>query len=362
MIPRNPFKISRNKKDLVPVVQDSPLPNLPDDLIRYIGSYLDADAGRYVQACKTINHFFQPDLSKVADQLVADALHCAAFGKKDELEEMLKKRPRLAYKRGWMMDPCGRQIYGTVYRIALAAKDVSMGEHEEMVEMIERYVKKIPDGAIELERQVAEQFPKGWEKKEEIRKKKDSKELRKVNSAIHLAKKFKDCEKAIEKFINYLQSQNRVETGYYFNEKLLNEALKLLDDQYDKDGYAYYYNDIRLTQISWIQTYILDNIKERMPVCLAQAYCCLYSVTIKKEPLNRNLVLSNGTVFYSHHSDANNIAFSFSDEARSWLNRARELLICLLRAKTVLLVKRHHCTFTDDNNERPKSKLAPVYM
>ncbi|HLB42748.1 MAG TPA: hypothetical protein VJN02_07885, partial [Gammaproteobacteria bacterium] len=71
-------------------------------------------------------------------------------GKKEEAEKMLKDHPEmqqiLLTSQAKVKDYAGRKIKGTALAIALGAKDVSIGEHEEMAEMLERYLKRLPDG------------------------------------------------------------------------------------------------------------------------------------------------------------------------------------------------------------------------
>ena len=227
---RKPFTVSKNRKDVVNVENDPSLIDLPPELIQLIGSRLYIKGkGRYVKSCRIINNLFQPALDEEAEPWVKLALHCAAYGKKDALAALLKKRPGLAYLRGTTIDPCGRTVHGTVYRIALGAKDWSPfpGKFKETAEMIEDHMKKLLGGEEEIALQKSEQFPEGWEKAEKAREEKDSAELKKVFTAIGHSRSVQGRVQAVERFITYLKSQNEVKTGYHFNDKLLSEAYAL---------------------------------------------------------------------------------------------------------------------------------------
>lgn len=180
---RKPFIVSKNIKDIVKVESEPSLLDLQRDLICIIGSWLDIKSkGQYVISCKTINNFFQPNLDKEAEPFIEQALHYAAFGMKTELDTLLTQRPGLIYKRGTTLDPCDRIIHGTVYRIALGAKDWNAfpdQPFEEMAEMIERHMKTLPKGEKKLNCKLLSNSQKAGKNKKEYKKK---------NSLMHLKK------------------------------------------------------------------------------------------------------------------------------------------------------------------------------
>ncbi len=307
---RKPFTVSNNRKDIVNDENSPSLLDVPSDVLPVFGSWLDIKyKGRYVKTCRTINNFFQPDLEKEAEPFVAEALHFAALGMKDELDALLTKRPGLIYKSGTTLDIRDRTVHGTVYRIALAAKDWNPfpeKKFEEMAEMIERHMKKLPKGEEEMKLQKAEQFPEGWEEEERKREEKDSEELKKVFAAIGRSKKDEDCAKGIEQFINYLKSQNEVKTGYHFNDKLLSEAEDLYIANYAKFG-GY---DSRKNRLAAFK--IVGGIQDRMTACLAMAHCDgLSSVTEEKKQLSRKLTLDDGSPFFSPGLGTSHYVYSY---------------------------------------------------
>ncbi len=311
---RKPFTVSEKREDKVNDKSQLSLVDFPSDVVRALGSWLDIkNAGHYVKTSRTINNFFQPNLDKEAEPFVAEALQYAAFGKMKELDALLTKRPGLVYKRGTMVDPCGRIVHGSVYRIALGAKDWNPfpdKTFEEMAEMIERHMKTLPKGEEEIELQKAEQFPEGWEEQEKIREANDSAALKEVFAAIDKSETDEDCKDAIEKFINYLKSQNEVETGYHYNDKLLSEVQDLCFENYNKFG-GY---DSRKNMLAAIN--IKGSIQGRMTACLAMAHCDgLGRVTEEKMQLSRRMTLDDGTPFFSPGLSSSHWIYSYYGDA-----------------------------------------------
>ncbi len=307
---RKLFIVSEKREDKVNDMSQPSLMDFPSDVVRALGSWLDIkNAGHYVKTSRTINNFFQPNLDKEAEPFVAVALHFAAWGKKYELDALLKKRPGLVYKRGTTVEQCGRIVHGTVYRIALGAKDWKPfpdKTFEEMAEMIERHMKTLPKGEEEIELQKAEQFPEGWEEQEKIREANDSAALKEVFAAIDKSETDEDCKDAIDEFINYLESQNEVKTGYHYNDKLLSEVQDLCFENYDKFG-GYDSRKNRLAAIN-----IKGSIQGRMTACLAMAHCDgLGSVTEEKKQLSRRLTLDDGTPFFSPNLGSSHWIYSY---------------------------------------------------
>lgn len=275
--------------------------DLPNEMIAAIPLVASETEATKIMAklslSRTLYSLFKSHLDKKAEPLVAKLLRYVAFGKKNEVEEMLKKYPGLLYKTGITKDPCGRTIEGTAYRVALGAKDVSISKHEEMIEMIERYLRQLPNGEEELDKQYAKQFPEGYEKQEEERSKSDSAALKKVFAAIEKSNTDEDCKKAIEKFKNHLKKQIEgvITTGYHFNDHLFAEALELYESHYDKFG-GY---DRRKNNLAAIK--VLGSIECYFPACLAQAACDGFGnkAMDEKRELDRALLLSDRkTLFY----------------------------------------------------------------
>lgn len=320
LVNRKPFIVSKNRKELVNDFKAPSLLDGPPDVIRVVGSWLDTkSAKQFVKTCKTIYNFFQPNLDEKTATLVKNALHYAAFGEMKQLDELLTKSPALLYRNGTTIDACGRIIHGTVYRIALGAKDWNPfpdTTFEEMTEMIERHMKTLPYSYEEIELQKAEQFPPGWEAQEKIREENDSEELKKVFAAIDQSETNEDCKDAIQNFIHYLKSQKEVKTGYHFNDKLLSEAQDSYMENYDKFGGI----NSRKNRLAGI--IILGSIQGRMTACLAMAHCDgLTNVTKDKRQLSRRIILDDGTRFFSPSLGSSHFIHSYWKWEGGWARR-----------------------------------------
>ncbi|OGT36224.1 MAG: hypothetical protein A3F11_06685 [Gammaproteobacteria bacterium RIFCSPHIGHO2_12_FULL_37_14] len=308
---RKLFEVLDERKDTVNIEEEPSLLDLSPELLLRIGSFLDTQsAGRYDRACKSIHRFFHTDLN------ILKLLHHAAFGEKKEVEEILKKHPELLYKKDITYDRCGRPIEGTVYRVALGAKDISINQGEEMVEMITRYLMQLPEGEKELARQYAEQFPEAYKAQEEKRRKRDSAALEKVFAAIEKSNTNKDCENAIEEFQCYLKKQTKkvITTGYHFNDQLFNEALRL---------YGYHYRqfdgcDSRKNHLAAIK--VIGGIERYFPACLAQAARGGFGRLSKVNeirPVFRVLDVADGnTPFYHPELGVSHFIYSGYSESR----------------------------------------------
>lgn len=306
---RKQFTMSYNRKDIVNDERDPSLLDIHQDVLKLVNPWLDIKSkGRFVKTGKIINHFFQTNVDNEAVTVVEEALHYAAFGQKNELDVLLTKRPGLVYKRGQTFDPSGRLVHGTVYQIALGAKDWNPFPEEpfeEMAEMIERHIRTLPNGEEEIELQKAEQFPEDWKEQERMREKRDSLELKKVFTAIAQSKRNMDCKDAIEQFIHYLYTPNKVTTGYHYNDKLLSEAEDLYLLNYKQfGGYDSRKNDLAAIKV-------IGSIQSRMTACLAMAHADgLGLIAEKKKQLSRQMTLygipffNNGLgIFYFVHSN-----------------------------------------------------------
>lgn len=351
------FELPDKKKENF---EDKPsLLNLPSDIIRFVGSLLDIKSkGQYSKTAKMIHNFFQPDLEKEAGTFIAVALHYAAFGKLRELDALLANRPGLVYKRGATFDPSGRKVNGTVYRIALGAKDWSPypDQFEEMSEMIERHMKRLPNGKNEIELQRAEQFPEDWEVQEQVRQSKDSAALREVFQAIDQSETEADCKEAIDKFINHLKSHKEISTGFYFNDELLSEAYHLYGANYNK----FVSFDCHKNRLASIK--VIGGIQSHMTACLAMAHCDSLSVSEQKSPLNRNMNLDDGTPFFSTKLGCSHLIFNYYGgvwRARSaaaplqFFGEWPHVFQNLVRIKSESFRQRQHCALKKSETEQP---------
>ncbi len=109
--------------------------------------------------------------------------------------------------------------------------------HEEgMAEMIERYLRQLPNGEAIIAAQKLEQFPAGWEKQEEERTAKDLRALREVVQAIADSEEDDDCAEVIENFFAGLQSRGVIKSGMHFNNQLIHAASKLCVENFTAFG------------------------------------------------------------------------------------------------------------------------------
>lgn len=113
----------------------------------------------------------------------------------------------MLFYKNMVIDEAGRRIYGTALQMALGAKDVAIGRHEEMAEMISRYLKQLPEGPDEIRKQYAQQFPEGYEIRAEERKEADLITLKKIFGVIANAKTGEECDLAIKEFHDHLKKQ-----------------------------------------------------------------------------------------------------------------------------------------------------------
>lgn len=322
---------SLKKRKYLVKENNTSLINLPSEIISIIESQLDIKTrNAMTKSCKTFNNFFQPGL------YVTEALHYAAFGMKEKLDILLTRRRDLVYKRGSTVDPCGRIVHGTVYRIALGAKDWNPfpdQSFEEMTEMIERHMRTLPNGEEQIELQKAEQFPEGWEERERIREAIDSAAVKTVFAVIDRSNTDEDCKDAIEAFIRYLKSQDEVKLGYHYNDKLLSEA----KDLYNYHCYRRFGGPTkRKSRLAAIK--IIGNIQGRMTACLAMAHCDgLDRVTEEKKQLSRRTILDDGTPFFSSDLGSTYVVYSYGAGCYSELSlddRSPQSLQNLCLAKT----------------------------
>lgn len=235
------------------------------------------------------NHNFlaKDSLQPSVQAKVKQLLQFIVYGNQAEAEKMLVNNPQilrtLLTQKAEVIDYSGRKILGTALQIAMGAKDVRYHDDEErMVEMLEKYYRKLPDGEAVMAAQIAGQFPEGFEKQEEERRKRDSEALDKVLHAITTYSLYAAFDDAIEDFIDYLKSQtaNTITSGYHSNDQLLHEALKIYDQIYECFGRCFNYY--------WRK--VIDNIERYLTACEAQAFCQgINNIVDGEEKLTRSL-------------------------------------------------------------------------
>lgn len=228
-----------------------------------------------------------------------------------EAEEIIKTNPMLLLSKGRVVDYSGRSIEGTAFQMALGAEDVKYHANEEcMAEMIQRYLKELPNGESEIQTQIQEQFPEGWEVKENERSKNDLAALKKVVNAIAKSKEGDACEAALEEFRKYLKPEGVITTGKHFNPQLLIEAFNLYDKNYNSFGDYYSRKNI----LCWRK--VIGYIQRFLPANYAQAFSQgLYHIVESHEKLNRSLKFRhiNNLSFFPHDTDpSSRLGFDFA--------------------------------------------------
>ncbi|OGT63785.1 MAG: hypothetical protein A3E85_00415 [Gammaproteobacteria bacterium RIFCSPHIGHO2_12_FULL_45_12] len=287
--------------------------------------------------------FFKPFVHPLAKAFLQQVVR----GGMKEAEKMLNDNPRmrqvLLTTKAIVRDHAGRKIEGASLQLALGAKDVSIGRHEEMAEMLERYMKELPDGEKEIAIQKAAQFPEGWEQEEETRKRADSAALKEAFRAIGVSINYAEEERAVNAFKAYLarQKEKVVRTGFHFNDQLYPEALEQYDQHYKRfGGWLSQKNRLAMIKVAGeIECYFTAN--------LAQAMCDgVGKVLDNKAKLSRSLLLKDNSAYSFFHPDLgkSHFVFNFYDAAKrgdasylpSW---ARVRVQNLCQTKTLSLQK-----------------------
>lgn len=348
---------SSNLNDSAVAEDKFPLADVPADVLKTnpnsvypnIGEYLSPLERKYLAEIgnKHLLFSYKADI-KPANRLIHQFLTHVVRGEKAQVEEMIKRDSRLLLEKIKVTDEAGRTIYGTAYQIALGAKDVSPypDQFEEMAEMIERYLLQLPNGEEERNKQYNEQFPEGFEKKEEARRKQDSLALKKVFTAIKNdnSTDLTNAKEAVKEFIAYLEAQKKdvITTGYHFNEAIFDEVLKLYDENYDNFG-GYDSPKNRLAAIN-----VIGQIQKQLfTACLAQAMCDgIGNVVDNKKQLSRKKLLDdNKTSFFDPSLGVSHFVYSFY-EGRGWARaghgRAGAGGSKLMSRKNSNIVKRQH--------------------
>ncbi|MDP3268879.1 MAG: hypothetical protein Q8M40_07500 [Legionella sp.] len=194
-------------------------------------------------------------------------------------------------------------------------KSISGHDYSEgMAEMIQRYMKKLPNGEEHITSQINQQFPKGWKKREKVRVKRDSEALNQIFIAIKTSGKNTGCKNSLQKFRNYLDHEYKekgiIKTGKHFNAHLLIEALELYNEFFNENS--------KLTpggKLFWRK--VIGYIQRFLPACYAQAFCQhLYYISEMREQLRRDVTFRYvQVVFFPLDSDpACRLGFEYAVE------------------------------------------------
>src|SRR3990167_4331690 len=245
--------------------------------------------------------------------LVKPFLRDVVDGKKEEVEKRLKDNPEmqqmLLTSNAKVKDYAGRKIKGTALAIALGAKDVSIGEHEEMAEMLERYLKRLRDGEAEIEKQKAAKFQAGLSNKRKHVEKQILSRLKKYLKKLKLSTNEAASDAAVMEFKDYLAKQKDrvIKTGYHFNDQLFAEALDLYDSHYEQFG-GYDSPKNRLAAVK-----VIGGIECLFTANLAQAACDGFGKVVdNKARLSRSLKLEYPAGFPFFHPDLGGSHFVYS--------------------------------------------------
>ncbi|MDR3491270.1 MAG: hypothetical protein P4M12_04400 [Gammaproteobacteria bacterium] len=303
------------------------------------------------QVCKAGYFMFQQPLT---DARLPQLLDAAVRGEKDVVEKIIKTNPHLMYLSGNTVDYSGRTHQGrTALQIAYGAVDRSITKTVGMVEMLEDYLSKMPDGYNEIARQYDQQFPDGWEAAESFSITNDLAALHKIMAVITSATP-EDCAlahamdntiqehnsvllkqivlavmkansnddfeiaftelqshlqqsniiksenlnftvlRAIYEFRNYLEPKRVYTTGKHFNLQLLAETARLYDANYESFGNHW---ESPKNLLCWQK--VFGYVQRFIPACDAQLIAqSLYYVFEKGENSRRILVFRNGNTRY----------------------------------------------------------------
>lgn len=303
--------LTSSKKGCQLLRQDNRLQGLCPDLIdgKPITDYLNEKTQTIQSSQKGFfKPFVHPKVKAFLQHVINGGMKEAEKILKDHKDDQAMFRALLTTK-AIVTDFAGRRIEGASLQLALGAKDVSPYEHEEMAEMLEGYLKTLPDGEAEIEKQKAEQFPEGWERQEEARKRADSDALKTVFAKIKAANTDATLDAAVTEFKEYLAKQKEgvLRTGFHFNDQLFQEACERYDDHYTVFG-GYDSKKIRLAAIK-----VIGGIECLFTANLAQAACDGFgNVVEKKVRLTRSLKLSSPADYPFFHPDLGKSHFVYS--------------------------------------------------
>jgi len=218
---------------------------LPDQILRYslFGILGQFAKGQLAKTCHRFANLPEYQNARVGfESNLRQLLWFVARGKKRQAELLISQYPELLFAEGPTTDYSfyyrdgqryQRKLQGTALQIALGAEDVNLYANsgqllgEGMVEMLQRYLRKLPDGEAEIARQTLKQFPIGWEEQEEKEHAADLNALRRVRDAIKASSNNEEFQAAILEFKNHLAPQEVITTGKHWNAKLLQAALEM---------------------------------------------------------------------------------------------------------------------------------------
>ena len=265
---------------------------------------LQSPISQLTRVSKHFHFLLQPDF------IVNNFLHAVVNANQKKAEAILSDYPhllsQLLQQQGQVTDYPGHTIYGSVLQIALGAEDVKYHDDEEcMAEMLMRYIRTLPNGETIIEKQIAEQFPEGWEEKEKARAERDSAALNKVVTALENAAADDDCAAEISAFKQYLDDENKnsgvIKTGKHFNMQLLIDALNLYVQKFNQFGGSW---DSPKNKLFWCK--IIGKIERYVPACYAQALCQdVYDIVQNGKKLERRLTFryDHDVTYYPLDSD-----------------------------------------------------------
>ncbi|HVE44312.1 MAG TPA: hypothetical protein VNC84_04160 [Gammaproteobacteria bacterium] len=246
------------------------------------------DASRYLQSCQRVRSLHKEQFTDLNERIkpllspiVSALLRIAADGRLHGVDNLLRRRPGLVYTKSnaTIQDHIGRYICDgnnpkTVLQVAWACRDFSPRPETqpEMVECIEAYIGQTTSQhpgrkEQEIALQRAEQFPEGWEVREKQRRAKNRIELQEVFAAIGRSKRDSDCTAAIERFTRHITSQNKIKTGYYWDEAFLPMALDVYAEHFLAFGNSHSSRRNKLAAVK-----VIGGIQRRMPACLKMKY------------------------------------------------------------------------------------------
>ncbi len=306
--------MTNSRKDIVQNEGEKSLLDFPDEILLNIPAQGSDNVSMEVmrlfsRTCHTLHNLFQPEIDKQDTKILCQHV---VYGEMKEAEKLLAMNPRLLLAKALVTDEAGRKILGTVFQIALGAKDVSPfpDEFNEMAEMIASYFKKLPDGEKEKQKQYAEQFPEGFEALEKERQARDSEALNTVFAAIK-DKTLAEAEVAVTIFQDYLKTQTQqvIKNGYHFNEVLFEQALTLYNNNFDDCG-GYFSDKNNLAAVK-----VLGGIQRYFTANLAQSACDGFGKVVDDEKaLSRSKLLADDvTSFFSTKLGIDHFVFSYYD-------------------------------------------------
>ena len=281
--------------------------------------------GELISVSKQFQFLLQPDY------LLNKFLQSVVDGNQKKAETFLTTYPQffslLLQQKSQVTDYSGRTHFGTALGMALGAEDVKYHDDEEcMAEMLMRYLKKLPNSETIIDKQIADQFPVGWEAKEKERAERDTAALNKVVAALENAPANDNCAVAINAFKQYLEDENKnrgvIETGKHFNMQLLIDALNLYVQKFNQFGGSW---DSPKNILFWRK--IIGKIERYAPTCYAQATCQdVYQIVECDEKLERRLTFryDPAVTYYPLDTDPKFILGGNYAAARAaWRGRAR---------------------------------------